>query len=96
MAKQVKVKLELLESAAAVYDEQITVLRDAHRQAVDAIERLRNSNWISTGADFFFQNYDDGWKKDLENHISYLEHLRDCLKLAHEGFTEEYNKKNLF
>ena len=93
MEQEVKVKIDLLESAAATYDQQIDTLKDTCRQADDAIEKLRNSDWKTSGADLFFQNYDDEWKKDLLEHISYLEHLRDCLKLAREGFNEEYNKK---
>ena len=89
-------KLDLLEAAATTYTQQIDALNAAYQQATTAIENLRNSDWKSTGAEMFFQNYDDSWKTQLKDHISYLEHLRDCLKLAHEGFTEEYNKKNLF
>ena len=93
MAQEVKVCIDLLESAAGIYDQQINNLKDAYQRVKNAIEPLRNSEWKTTGADFFFQNYDDEWNKSLLDHISYLEHLRDCLKLAREGFNEEYNKK---
>lgn len=47
----------------------------------------------ANGADAFFENYDDSWKKDFDKHISYLKHLRDCLATAKTAFHERYDSK---
>ncbi len=93
MSTEVKVNLSLMDQAISTYSVQIELLEAAYSEAVKAIEILRNSAWKSSGADAFFQNYDETWAKDFRDHIDYLKHLYDCLKLAREGFYEEYNKK---
>lgn len=93
MAMEVKVDLNLLDQAVGIYDTQIDALEQAYTQADRSLEELRKSAWKSSGADAFFQNYDDTWKRDFQDHIDYLKHLRDCLKLAREGFYEEYERK---
>lgn len=93
MSTEVKIDLGLLDQAVSVYDTQIDTLETAYSEATRGIETLRNSAWKTNGADAFFQNYDDKWKSDFKEHIDYLKHLRDCLKLAQEGFYEEYNKR---
>ena len=93
MSTEVKVNFSVLEKTISVYETQIEILNTAYAEASDAIERLRAASWRTSGADEFFRNYDSTWKKDFKDHIEYLEHLRDCLKLAREGFYEEYTKK---
>ena len=85
--------LSLLNQVVKTYDTQIDTLETAYSEANRGIEALRDSAWKTDGSDAFFQNYDNTWKKELRDHIDYLKHLRDCLKIAQEGFYEEYNKK---
>ena len=93
MSTEVKVNFSVLENAIQVYNTQIEALNSAYSQAVSTMERLRSSAWRTAGSDEFFRNYDESWKVDFKDHIEYLEHLRDCLTLAREGFYEEYCKK---
>lgn len=93
MAKEVKVNLDALAEAKSVYDESITTLEDAVRTLSESIDELKTKAWKTNGADAFFNNYDDSWKKDINAHISYLKHLRDCLQKAKDTFHSEYDKK---
>ena len=93
MAREVKINLSELDNAIDVYDKEIDNLELAYNQVNNAMKKLQSSAWKSTGADVFFDNYDHSWNKDFKDHIDYLKHLRDCLKLARDGFYEEYNKK---
>lgn len=93
MSTEVKVDLSVLETALSTYDKQILELENAHQEITNALSTLRISAWKSNGADAFFANYDQKWNRDFKDHIEYLKHLRDCLKLAYDGFNEEYNKK---
>ncbi len=93
MAKEVKVNLDLLDNAKKVYDESIETLESTVKTLSKAIDELRTKAWKTNGADAFFENYDDSWKKDLDKHISYLKHLRDCLATAKTAFHERYDSK---
>ena len=93
MAKEVKVNLDVLDNTKKVYDDSIDTLENAVRSLSEAIEELRTKSWNTNGADAFFSNYDDSWKKDFNKHISYLKHLRDCLAIASTVFHEKYDSK---
>lgn len=93
MAKEVKVNLDVLDNAKRVYDESIETLESTVKSLSETIEELRTKEWKSNGADAFFENYDDSWKKEFEKHISYLKHLRDCLATAKTTFHEKYDNK---
>lgn len=93
MAKEVKINLDILDSVKKVYDESIETLENALNELSTTIEELRSQQWKSNGADAFFQNYDDTWKKELKDHISYLKHLRDCLATAQSLYHEKYDAK---
>lgn len=92
MATEVKVNLDLLEDVWKTYDQEITNLKDALKEVNEVIEKLRSSAWTTNGADEFFKNYDDEWKNNFEDHIAYLEHLRDCLSKAKDEFGDAYQK----
>lgn len=93
MAREVKINLNELDNVINVYDKEIETLEFAYNQVNNALKKLRSSAWKSTGSDVFFDSYDHLWSKDFKDHIDYLRHLRDCLKLARDDFYEEYNKK---
>lgn len=93
MATEVKVNLDVLDNTKRVYDEAIESLTKAMCQLENTIEDLRTKDWKSNGADTFFQNYDGEWKKSLNDHLSYLKHLRDCLAKAQTSFREKYEAK---
>ena len=92
MATEVKVDLDALETAWRTYNSEITNLRNAVDTLDKTIEKLRSSAWKTNGADEFFKNYDSTWKKHFNDHISYLEHLRDCLSKAKTEFGAAYQK----
>lgn len=93
MAKEVKVNLDVLDNAKKVYDVSIETLENTVKTLSASIEELRTKAWKTNGADAFFENYDDSWKKDFNKHISYLKHLRDCLASAQAAFHERYDSK---
>lgn len=93
MAKEVKVNLDVLDNAKRVYDESITTLEDTVKALSKSIDELKTKAWKTNGADEFFKNYDDSWKKEINAHISYLKHLRDCLQKAKDTFHSKYDKK---
>ena len=93
MATEVKVNLDILDNTKRVYDEAIETLEEAMNKLENTIENLRTQQWKSNGADAFFQNYDGEWKKNLNDHISYLKHLRDCLAKAQTSFRDKYEAK---
>lgn len=92
MTTEVKVNLNMLEDVWRTYEQEITSLKDAVKALNDIIEKLRTSSWKTNGADEFFKNYDNEWKRNFEDHISYLEHLRDCLSSAKNEFGSAYQK----
>lgn len=93
MAKEIKVNLDILDSTKRAYDDAIETLETALNELSTTIEELRSQKWKSNGADTFFQNYDGEWKKSLNDHLSYLKHLRDCLAKAQTSFREKYEAK---
>lgn len=92
MATEVKINLDMLENVWNTYDMEISSLRETVRELNKIIEKLRSSAWKTNGADEFFKNYDTTWKRNFEEHISYLEHLRDCLSKARGEFNSVYQK----
>lgn len=92
MATEVKVNLDMLEDVWKIYNDEITSLKEAVKKLDEVIETLRSSAWKTNGADEFFKNYDKEWKRNFEEHISYLEHLRDCLSKARDEFGSAYQK----
>lgn len=94
MATEVKVDLDLLDTAKRVYDEEINALRLAMQELKNVMDELRSSAWQTEGSRQLFMFYDGGWQKGMEDHIQYLEHLRDCLKLAQAEFHSGYDRQN--
>lgn len=92
MATEVKIDLDILENGWRTYNTEINNLRDAIDKLDETIQKLRSSAWKSNGSDEFFRNYDTTWKKRFEDHISYMEHLRDCLSKARSEFGSAYQK----
>ncbi len=96
MATEVKVDLEQLGSVWQTYNNEISHLREAIDSLNKTMDVLRASAWKTNGSDEFFRNYDATWKKRFEEHLSYLEHLRDCLNKANTEFSYAYQKNRLF
>lgn len=93
MAKEVKVNFDVLDNAKKVYDISIENLETTVKTLSTAIDELQTKEWKTKGADAFFENYNDSWKKDFNKHISYLKHLRNCLMNAQFAFYEIYESK---
>lgn len=97
MAVEVKVNLEMLDNVWRTYEKEITDLKGIIDRIDKTIEALRASAWKTNGADEFFKTYDTTWRQYFDEHISYLEHLRDCLAKAKGEFGEAYKRnKSLY
>ena len=94
MATEVKVNLDLLDKAKQIYNKQINTLRKAMQELEATMDELRTAAWQTEGSRQLFELYDGGWQKNMEEHIQYLEHLRDCLKLAQDEFHSGYDRQN--
>ena len=86
----------MLESVWKVYSVEIANLKKAISDLVSAITQLKSSAWKTDGADEFFRNYDSTWKVHIEDHISYMEHLHDCLVKARSEFGIVYQQRQMF
>lgn len=91
--KEVKVNLDMLDDVRRIYNENIQRLEEANKRLSTAIEVLRNSDWKTEGARAFLEVYDGESKPEMEAHISYLKHLRDCLDKASNTFHACYETK---
>ncbi len=92
MATEVKIDLDMLDSVWKTYDTEITELKKIIEQIDKAVKALKSSAWKTNGADEFFKTYDASWREYFTEHISYLEHLRDCLSKARKEFGATYQK----
>lgn len=90
MARKINVDLEELEKAVVAYETIIDLFEDSIKDTEKAIQSLKNSGWKSGASAAYFMTYNDKWKKNMQQRLNIIKHLKNCL------VTAEINYSNLY
>lgn len=85
-----EIDLEIISDPS--YQTAIDDIEGAVGDAEDAVDTLRTSSWKSGASDAFFENFDSNWKKNIENRIQIIKHLKGCLEEAKKEYDAVYTE----
>lgn len=91
MAK-LKIDIDILQDTLTAYQTAIDDIEGAVGDAEDAVDTLRASSWKSGASDAFFDNFDSTWKKNIEDRIQIIKHLKGCLEEAKKEYDAVYTE----
>ena len=91
MTRRLRIDLEQLNATIAKYDQSTSEFENIIKTLDISVDALRSSGWKSGASDAYFKNFDETWKKNMEMHISIINHLTDCLREAKREYESIYN-----
>ena len=91
MAK-LKIDIDILQDTITAYQTAIDDIEGAVGDAEDAVDTLRTASWKSGASDAFFENFDSNWKKNIEDRIQIIKHLKGCLEEAKKEYDAVYTE----
>lgn len=78
-----------LSGAKEVYDNAADTMSEITQELDEAVAQLRK-NWVSTGSDEFFSQFDNVWHENMELYGQVLKHMSDCLTGANGKYEEVF------
>ncbi len=83
-----KIDSDILDKTVKEYAAFLEAVDTAVKNVDLAVNALKTSGWKSPASEAFFDNFDDSWKKNMEDRIKIITHLESCLKTAQEEYLE--------